>query len=265
MRKLKRKVAKVVYEQKQCAFVYPSGNRCKNYAAGKSTLCKRHGGDARDRKVLNEITHDSFLTHQNSKYNPSLHPVMFMQLAREGLSLVEIAAEMEVSERTLSRWSEKYPLFAEVFEIGKALHEAWYLAKAKNNLTNTRFQTGLFKFIAANKLGYADRVENKNINENRNVGVLLVPNKMSIEEWEKSNEDEDTIDAEFTEETAGNRDKTAKNQQKISTNEAEMEQSRIPRKDESSINKSSKTKQKVVRKKKKNDSQNAPIRRIQKS
>ena len=67
-------------------------------------------------------------------------------------------------------------------EIGEAMHETWYLLQGKNNLENPRFNTGLFKFLTANKLGYAEKVESKNINMNAH-GVLLIPNQQSEDEW----------------------------------------------------------------------------------
>ena len=71
------------------------------------------------------------------------------------------------------------------FEVGQVLHEAWYLKTGKDGLKQRGFNTTLFKFLAGNKLGYSDKMESKNFNLNQNVhGVLVVPAKVSEEEWE---------------------------------------------------------------------------------
>jgi len=75
-------------------------------------------------------------------------------------------------------------------EIGQALHEAWWIQQGKNGLTNRGFNTSLFKFLTSNKLGYSDKMETKSLNMNLH-GVLMVPDKMSDDEWEN---DEDIID-----------------------------------------------------------------------
>jgi len=49
-------------------------------------------------------------------------------------------------------WTEKYQDFYEAMEIARTLNETWWLEKGKNNLTNLRFQTPLYKFLTGNIL-----------------------------------------------------------------------------------------------------------------
>ncbi len=200
MRKLKRKSKqkeKVQYEKIKCVWRNRFGKGCRNYAVGKSTLCEKHGG----KRIEKELMLPSVYALQHIKYDPAVHPIDFLQLSMEGKSVVEIAAIMGIAPGTLKNWSEKFPAFATAWEVGEACHEAWWLTQGKNNLNNTRFQTGLYKFLTTNKLGYAEKIETKSHNINENVGVLLVPGNMSIEEWENKNKKDDgeVIDAEFSE------------------------------------------------------------------
>ena len=81
-------------------------------------------------------------------------------------------------------------MFNKAYDIGKAMHEAWWIEQGKSGLNNRGFNTSLFKFLTSNKLGYSDKMETKNMNMNVH-GVLMVPDKVSEEEWEQ---DEDVID-----------------------------------------------------------------------
>jgi len=177
------------YKKQKCAYV-ENGVRCTNNAVGKSTLCKKHGGNPVVKEnLINERTHP--IASLAKKYDPTRHPTLFIDLSRTGLSDVEIAAEFEVGIDTLRGWAEKYEMFNTAFEIGKALYESWWLQQGRSGLHDRGFNTSLFKFLTANKLGYAEKVETKSLNMNVH-GVLMVPDAVSEEEWEK--DDEDIID-----------------------------------------------------------------------
>ena len=192
------------YKKQKCAFIMACGTQCNRYAVGKSTLCKKHGG--------NPIDKDNLIHSQSAliptKFNPAVHPLSYVDMARHGLSDVEIAAQFEVSMETLANWCETFMEMASAYEIGQAMYEAYFLREGRRNLQNTRFNTSLFKFLTMNKLGYSDKVETKNQNQNMNVGVLLVPDRVSVDEWEANNVAEDEkknqakeepIDAEYSE------------------------------------------------------------------
>lgn len=178
------------YKKQRCSFIMACGNQCTKYAVGKSSLCKKHGGDPVIKENL--IKKDELsLVGVREKFDPTRHPTLFIDLSRQGLSEVEIAAEFEVAVTTLRNWSEKYEMFNIAFDIGKALHESWWLQQGKAGLNNRGFNTSLFKFLTSNKLGYSDKMETKNMNMNVH-GVLMVPDKVTEEEWEN---DGDIIDA----------------------------------------------------------------------
>jgi len=169
------------YKKAQCAFIDQDGKECKLKAVGKSTLCRKHGGQVVIKENLLPDTHVA----NTSKYNPSTHPILFIDLSRSGLSEVEIAAEFNVSVTTIKHWAEQYEMFNSAYEIGAALHESWWLSQGKDGLKNTRFNTALFKFLTTNKLGYTEKVESRSLNMNIH-GVLVTPAPLTEDEWENT-------------------------------------------------------------------------------
>ncbi len=190
-----KKRTKIKYKRQRCAFVEKidtSGElkQCENIAIGKGTLCKRHGGDPVIKENLLDKTQEKYFDYPNSKFNPLIHPIQYIEMSRFGASDVEIAAQFEVSLHSIKRWAELYESFNTAYEVGKAMHEAWWLTQGKDNLNERSFNTHLFKYLTMNKLGYSDKIEQKNLNMNVH-GVLAVPEKVSVEEWEA---DEEIID-----------------------------------------------------------------------
>lgn len=157
---------------------------CTRNAVGKGDVCKKHGGDPVVKENLLQSYEIPPAIANASKYNPAFHPMAFIEMGRDGMSDVEIAAKFEVSAGTLRAWSEKYAEFNTAYEIGTAMHEAWWLQEGKAHLDDRGYNTGLFKFLTGNKLGYSDKIESKNLNVT--AGVLLVPSQLNDTEWEKS-------------------------------------------------------------------------------
>jgi len=183
------------YKKQRCDFIYENGNTCKNYAVGKGTLCKKHGGDPiiKENMIPMHMEKEVALTKSagDNKFNPAVHPIEYIELSRAGLSNVEIAAHMGTSTITLKNWAEKFESMHLATEIGDALHEAWWIEKGKSGLENRSFNTSLFKFLTSNKLGYSDKMETKSTNLNVH-GVLVAPDAVSEDEWEN----EDIIDVD---------------------------------------------------------------------
>jgi DNA-binding transcriptional regulator YiaG len=188
------------YEKMQCKFMKKNGKQCKCYAAGKSTLCKKHGGKSTIPSNLipaGQIT-DTHL--KLTKFNPSVHPLEYINLARQGLSRIEIAAHFEVSVITLTKWEQTYKEMNIAVEIGDALVKSWWMNQGKEALEDNRYNNTMFKFLTGNTFGWSDKIEQTNMNMNVH-GVLVAPDKMSPSEWEEKAKEQikeqDAIDAEF--------------------------------------------------------------------
>jgi len=161
---------------------------CTNKAVGGVDMCRRHGGISliRGNLVPSSILPTALL---GTVYRNDIHPMWFIRLAKEGMSEVEIAAEIEVSVGTMRDWADKFTEFNTAYEVGQALHESWWIQEAKENLDNRSYNVGLFKFITGNKLGYSEKTESKNLHVH--AGVLQVPAKVTEAEWEVTYADKD--------------------------------------------------------------------------
>ena len=174
------------YKREKCLQHDENGMRCSSMALPDSVYCKHHGGHFHKVPALTENNIENSRSGKAvnlSIYDPSFHPISYIELARTGLSDAEIAMEFGVSTATLIDWSTKHAQFSTALEVGKTAYEAYFLRVGRINLSNDRFNNGLFKFLAMNKLGYSDKVESKNTNLSQH-GVLLIPPAMTIQEWE---------------------------------------------------------------------------------
>lgn len=183
-----KKYKRVKYKKARCSHIFENGERCKRFASGSSDKCITHGGSVFAPETLPASSFNAIV--ENGRYNPIEHPMLYLQLARSGMSDVEIAAQFQVSVAAIRGWAEQYKEFGIAYEIGQAMHEAWYLRVGKGGLNNRFFNTSLYKFLTGNKLGYSEKIETKNLNQNQ-YGVLLVPAGMTVDDWEQKNiEDE---------------------------------------------------------------------------
>jgi len=182
---------RIVYKKQRCAAITEDGTQCERNAVGRGNACAIHAVTPELPVPLESVSELSVIPF-GSKYNPAEHPLQYINLSRQGLSDVEIASEFEVSMDTLKAWTAKYKDFNMAFEIGRAMFESWWINEGRGNLGNRFYQTSLYKFLTGNKLGWSDKIESKNLNQN-SYGVLLVPPTMTMDEWERNNVEE-TID-----------------------------------------------------------------------
>jgi hypothetical protein len=69
-----------------------------------------------------------------TKYRPE-YCERVLGLGREGLSVVEMAAELEIHRETLEEnWPAEFPEFSEAFTRAKELSQAWWEAQGRKNL-----------------------------------------------------------------------------------------------------------------------------------
>lgn len=184
----KRKVLR--YKKQRCAFIKSDGTQCKNSAVGNGQLCGHHGGTTVIEDNLVAVDSKENMPVKWRKFDPAVHPIQYLDLSRAGMSEVEIAAAFEVAPSTIQRWCETFDSFNTAYEIGKAMHETWWIEKGKDGLDSRSFNTALYKFMTMNKLGYSDKIEQKSLNMNVH-GVLLVPDAVTEDQWEN---EEDILD-----------------------------------------------------------------------
>jgi len=174
------KEAKVItlYDKEPC-----SEPGCTHNAVGNGDKCRRHGGErlVRENLLPDEFIPDTVLRGTN--FDPAFHPIEFLRLAKEGNNEVEIAALFNISIYTLRGWAEKFESFNTAYEIGQSMYEAWWHQQGKNNLDNRGYNTGLFKYMTMNTLGWSDKNESKNLNVN--AGVMIAPAKVDAKSWEE--------------------------------------------------------------------------------
>jgi len=188
-RKKPKKKKIYIYPERDCEFIDKNGTKCTKKAVGKDMFCKKHGGNPVIKENLIPDNMIPFDILRITKYKPDFHPFQFIKLSKIGMSDTEIAAEFEIGIETLRGWAERYESFNNAFEIGRALHEAWWLEVGKRGLRDRAFNTTLYKFLTGNKLGYSEKIENKNVNTH-NFGVLMIPGVKTKDEWEET----ETID-----------------------------------------------------------------------
>jgi len=194
-KKVKKLRRKKVYVKEKCKFVDENGKKCTRNAIGSGQLCFKHGGTKDLTNVLSVEALQLYTAEVGKikKFDPFMHPLQMIDLSRQGLSEVEIAAEIGIGISTLRKWSEDYEPFTIAYEIGQALHESWWLKQGKAGLNDRFFNTSLFKFLTSNKLGYAEKTESKNLNMTAH-GVLVVPAKQTELEWEQAGPAGEVID-----------------------------------------------------------------------
>jgi len=117
---------------------------CNKRALVGSSYCSLHG-----EIEVGEIDRDDSLLIYTGKYRADFHPMEFIKHSTEGLSLVEVAAKFKVSVGTIEGWCGKYKEMGLAFEVGKAMHESWWLSKGKDGLESRSFNTHLYKFLTA--------------------------------------------------------------------------------------------------------------------
>ena len=84
-----------------------------------------------------------------------------LKLGAEGYSNAEMAAHFGVAKQTFSQWKGVHPAFADAVTRADALAQAWWEARAREGVTDGKFNANLFKIISHNRWrdDYSDRKE----------------------------------------------------------------------------------------------------------
>lgn len=77
------------------------------------------------------------LDYKNRKYSPDMCNTI-VNLMSEGRSKYEVAYELKVSTKTIEKWEETYPEFAEAMFLGEEASRAWWERLARENIVTTK-------------------------------------------------------------------------------------------------------------------------------
>lgn len=80
-----------------------------------------------------------------------------ISLFREGASIKEVRAALDISQVVWDRFMEEEPRFREIAVHGKDLAEAWWESEGRKNLQNTRFSAVLWYMNMKNRFGWTDK------------------------------------------------------------------------------------------------------------
>lgn len=105
------------------------------------------------------------------KYQPE-YCDSICDLMSGGLTYVEVARELKVSHKTMIGWCKDFPEFAEAYEMGFELAEAYYQTKARKFLVGYRepngpietFDTKQFMYVMKSRFKQYDTPKAVNVN-----------------------------------------------------------------------------------------------------
>lgn len=89
----------------------------------------------------------------------------------EGCSDAEVAASLRVPIREYYKQIEDNPTFKQLVEYGRTLSQAFWEKQARKNIGNKQFNTPLWVFYMKNKFAWAEKTENVNVDENINIDL----------------------------------------------------------------------------------------------
>lgn len=98
---------------------------------------------------------------------------------KNGYSDKEVAASMNITFREFNAMLSDNPTFAKLVEFGRTLSAAYWEGLARQNVRNKSFNTPLYNFYMKNKFGWADKIETTNANENTNLSLDQLEDKIS--------------------------------------------------------------------------------------
>lgn len=91
-----------------------------------------------------------------TKYDPELCGKV-VALGRDGYTLTEIAAELDVARQTLYNWQEEHPEFLDALTRAKDLAEAWWSKEGRKGIWSRDFNASAYRLQMANRFDWGDK------------------------------------------------------------------------------------------------------------
>lgn len=96
-----------------------------------------------------------------------------------GYSDAEVAAELKITIKEFNKQLAENPGFNKLVQFGRTLSTAFWEGLARKNIVNKQFNTPLYNFYMKNKYGWADKVETTSSNENTNIDLDTLREKVA--------------------------------------------------------------------------------------
>jgi len=106
---------------------------------------------------------------QPTLYRREFHNQNFLELSKQGKSIVQIAARWEVSRETIYEWGRVHKEFSDTLSKGKILAENWYadlgqaamIGAAKVDGKAVELRVNTYKWLTANMFGWSQKIDMK--------------------------------------------------------------------------------------------------------
>ena len=99
-----------------------------------------------------------------TKYEPSMC-ARVIELGKQGLSKVQIAADLGISKDTFCSWVNEIPAFSDAVKTSMTFSEEWWSKQAMNGLWEVegkpKLNATLWYMNMKNRFGWADKQEHK--------------------------------------------------------------------------------------------------------
>jgi hypothetical protein len=82
-----------------------------------------------------------------------------VELMREGASLREVCAGLDINPHTRIEWEAKHPEFSHAIKSGIELSAAWWEKEGRTSLRDKEFSPTLWYMNMRNRFGWADKQE----------------------------------------------------------------------------------------------------------
>lgn len=103
-------------------------------------------------------------------------------LMAEGMSKVEVCAELGIHYSTFLDWQKNIPEFSESVKTGEQLSAAWWEKQGRTNLENKEFQAALWYMNMKNRFKWADKQQVEHTGKDGGPIESEIKGTMSVEE-----------------------------------------------------------------------------------